>query len=146
VVIWPEPSTLVEAISQAADAYPDTLVITKPALVSCERMNSADNSPVRLWRIFQAMDDVCRRWRMDTLNNMSIAMGFQDLGFKVSLVSEVTKGRHPNAYFFTYKGTKVSVGPHVQISRGERVYWYQDESDRQFVINHVGEHLPDSTT
>jgi hypothetical protein len=144
-ITWPEPSTLVEAILQAAEAYPDTLVITDRALASCEQMNPADNAPARLWRIFQSMDDVCRRWRTDTLK-MSIAMALQQLGFKMSLVSEVTKGRHPNAYYFTYKGRRVSVGPHVQISRGERVYWYQDDDDRQFVVNHVGEHLPDSTT
>jgi hypothetical protein len=144
-IAWPEPSTLVEAILQAAEAYPDTLVMTDRALASCERMNPADNLPARLWRIFQSMDDVCRRWRTDTLK-MPIATALQQLGFTVSLVSEVTKGRHPNAYFFTYKGRRVSVGPHVQISRGERVYWYQDEEDRQFVVNHVGEHLPDSTT
>jgi len=130
---------------QLQEAYPDTLVITDRALASCEQMNP-NNPPARLWRIFQSMDDVCWRWRTDTLDNMSIAMASQQLGFKMSLVSDVTKARHPNAYYFTYKGSRVSVGPHVQISGGERVYWYQDEDDRQFVVNHVGGHLPDSTT
>jgi hypothetical protein len=139
------PDTLVGAVFQAADAFPDTLVFKNAALESCERMNTADNSPARLWRIFQTMDDVCRRWRTDTLG-MPIATAFQQAGFPLSLVSEVTRGRHRRAYEFTHEGERVVLSPHVDISRGERVYWYNDDENRQFVVNHIGQHLPDSTT
>jgi hypothetical protein len=144
-ITWLEPETLEEAVLQAADAFTDTLVFTEKAFSSASRMNTADNPPSRLWRIFRTMDDVCRRWRTDTLG-MPISTAFQQAGFPLAQVSDVTKGRYRDAYHFSYKGERVSVGPHVDISKGERVYWYNDEEDRQFIVNHIGQHLPDSTT
>jgi hypothetical protein len=142
---WPEPTTLMDALIQAKDAFPETLVFTRAAEDSVLAMNPAGNPPARLWRIFCEMDEVCRRWRTNELSQ-SIHATFQERGLVVKYVSEVTKGRHPHKYFFTYKGERVSVGPHLETSRGERVYWYEDEDDRQFVVNHVGVHLPDTST
>lgn len=143
--LWPEPATLVDAVIQAQAAFEETLVFTRKAEDGVIRMNSADNSPARLWTILRGMDEVCRRWRTETLG-MPFHMAFGQLGLTLKDVSDITKGRNPDSYCFTHKGERVSLGPHLQISRGERVYWYVDEEDRQFVINHIGQHLPDSTT
>lgn len=66
-------------------------------------------------------------------------------------VSPTALGHYPNHYTFGSSKGKVVVGPHLAIGRGNRrnslrLYWHVDDEERRFVICHVGEHLPDTTT
>ncbi len=44
------------------------------------------------------------------------------------------------------KRRTVLLGPHIRLTQRHRVYWYTDKQQRKFVVGHVGDHLPDSTT
>lgn len=142
----PEPHTFEDAILFASQRFRTTLVMTEAAEKSALKMNSADNSVEKLWRALTCMDDVASRWQAEDLPKGGIPVAFREQNFHVGRVSPLVLSRHEQAYGFTHKGERVSVNPHIELSRGERIYWYEDADDRMLVINHIGAHLPDSTT
>jgi hypothetical protein len=65
-------------------------------------------------------------------------------------VSGTARTKYKNDYEFTYKGEKITAGPHAGTGRDSsntcfRIYWYVDRAERKFIICHVGIHLRDDT-
>jgi hypothetical protein len=141
----PAPASFAEAVLRAQEQFNSTLVITSAACRAAEVMNSADNSPTKLWSALRSMDAVCRRWQDDDLE-AGFPPAFKEEGWILGFVSPTAVNQHRYRYCFSYDGHRVCVRDHLDLSRGERVYWYRDENRRMFVVNHIGQHLPDSTT
>jgi hypothetical protein len=141
----PAPASFAEAVLRAQEQYTSTLVITSAAGRAAELMNPADNSPARLWDALRAMDSVCKCWQDDDLKG-GFHPAFKQEGWILGFASPTAVNQHRYAYCFTYEGLRVCVRDHLDLSKGERIYWFRDEDRRVFVVNHIGQHLPDSTT
>jgi len=141
----PAPASFAEAVLRAQEQFSSTLVITSAACRAAEMMNPADNSPAKLWDALRPMDSVCRRWQDDDLKG-GFHPAFKQEGWILGFASPTSVNQHRHAYCFTYRGRRVCVRDHLDLSRGERVYWYVGAARRIFVVNHIGQHLPDSTT
>ena len=140
-----EPDSFEEALILAEELCGDTLVITERAKRSACQMNPADNAPGKLWHALSLLNEVVESWRADDLPR-GILPALEERGLQPGRVSALRVGQHPHEYTFHYNGHKVSLVYHIDLSRGERIYWYQSDEDRRFVINHIGRHLSDSTS
>lgn len=145
------PSSLVEVLRQVAREYGGQHVV-----VLASAYESAEQSPYRI--DFQRAADalacvfsVAEGWHTGTLGK-SIGQTFRDLGQDYSAkVSRSTAGESRSRYTRSYKGETRWLDEHLKVGKGNpedslRIHWFRDESDRAFVLAHVGRHLPDSTT
>jgi hypothetical protein len=140
-----EPGTFEEAVLRARSQFTTSLEITDNALKTARVMNSADNSPAKLWAALEALNAVAERWQEDDLPG-GLRAAFKSLGWQLGAVSQTAVGQYPHRYGFTHKGSKVGLRSHLDLSRGERIYWYTDKDERRFIVNHIGQHLKDSMT
>jgi hypothetical protein len=68
-------------------------------------------------------------------------------GYPVGRVSQTALGKFRHEYEFIYDNRRVNVDPHIRLGQRYRIYWYQTgESERRFIINHIGHHLSDGTS
>jgi hypothetical protein len=142
-------SSIPEALELVAAEHPDALVVLRDAYESAgdTRYPQIERASAALLAVAQ----VAQGWHDGTLG-MSFDDAFQEQGFELRSVSEVTRGRHSREYVRQYKGGRVFLSPHLALGDGGstdtilRIYWHLDEEDRRFVIGHVGRHLPDSST
>ena len=140
-----EPESIEEAVILAEDYFVHELVITQGAHRSAPQMNPADNRPAKLWKALCDLARVARRWQKDDLPQ-GIQGALRDAGWDPHPVSVTAIGQHTSDYCFFHEGSLVTLRYSLQLSRGERVYWAQDEATRRFIVGHIGQHLPDSTT
>lgn len=144
--VQPEPDDIEDALLYAMEDFGSTLELTANAEATARRLNLNDVPVRKVWRALQALDVVARRWQSDGLPAGGKATAFQQLGFEYKRVSEVTVGQHRKDYGFSYRGQWVYVDQHLKLSRRDRIYWYEDDDLRKFIVNQIGYHLPDSTT
>ena len=141
----PEPVDIDEALLWAMERFAGTLEITHDAAETATRqITDGDVPPARLWSALAALDEVASRWQRDEVPPGGRALSLKELGFPVGRISMTALGQHRHNYEFTYNGVRVHVDQHVRLSRRHRIYWYENEAERRFVINHIGIHLPDS--
>ncbi len=138
-----QPGDIEEALLLALDRFPATLTITEAAERSAMQINRDDVPVRRMWAALQALDQVADLWQRGELPPTGREGALRDLGFPVAHLSEHTLGRYRHAYTFSHGGRSVHVNQHLRLSRSCRIYWYEFEDERRFVINHIGTPLPD---
>jgi hypothetical protein len=143
------PATIREALEDVAAAHDDALVVLEEAYESASetRYPQVDRAAAAL----RAIGDVAQRWHDNALG-MNFETAFAEQGFDLRTVSAITQGRHHKEYSRTYEGHRIMLSPHLALGDGGstdtifRAYWHLDETNRRFVLGHVGRHLGDSTT
>jgi hypothetical protein len=146
-----ELQTLADAVRLAgATLAGPHLELTESALKSAEKAPFR-GPPQPAFAALSAIAAVADRYHSGRLDR-PFAEEFKDLGqdFRAN-VSPTALGHYPNHYTFVSSKGKVEVGPHLALGRGNRrtslrIYWHVDNAERRFVVCHVGEHLPDTTT
>ena len=142
-----QPHDIDDALLFAMERFTSTMELTSNAAMMARLMKPEPALVTNLWKALQALDEVARLWQDDKLPKGGKRFAFSQLGEHYqAAVSQAALGKHAQEYRFTYNGQQVRVGPHLKIGRGERIYFYEDPVELKFVINHIGQHLPDGTT
>lgn len=144
-----EPSvpSVRKAVDMASEQFRDTLTFLRSAVDSADQSPYAQ--PEKVFRAFQAMDDVClvrreakrRREPMGLLED-----AFKQRGFEYKAKESMTStGKWSAEYQALYQGKKVSIEPHLALGKVGpetclRIHFYMDDDSGRFVIAHVGRH------
>jgi hypothetical protein len=140
-----QPETFAEVIELAEEEFSTTLRITQPAADMARECNPIHFAPAKLWSTLHALHRIVSRWQENDIPR-GFRAAFEEEGLDLSDLKQTTVGRHKQAYSFRHDDAQVQMTAHTKLSAGDRIYWYQCADCRQFIINHIGEHLPDSTT
>jgi len=145
------PNSLAEAVHLAAAIHAGPHVEFAEAAAKSAEKAPFQGDPREAYR---ALVDICAVAKLYHTGELTKPFldAFRERGrdFRAN-VSPTALGHHPNHYTFTTSRGRVQVGPHLALGRGNRrtslrIYWHVDGEERRFVICHVGEHLPDTTT
>lgn len=144
------PDSVVEAVERARVRC-QRVVILDDAIVGARR--SGYRQPEKVLDALMALEDMARAWAADALPR-----GFRGFLEERNLwrvyhddVTTEAVAKHP-AYTQRYKGDDHVLGPHFALGKGTsadnicRIYWFQLDDEKAFVVGHVGRHLRDRTT
>lgn len=144
----PKPGPLHDVVVEARKRFDGPhMVILDCALDSARKVQVKDMADA--WQKLAHLDDIARLWHDKALRT-SLKAEFEKRGITYTdKVSNVTVGRNKSAYTVSFppgSSNRVVLGPHIRLNLEDRVYWHQHENPRMFIIGHIGDHLPDSTT
>jgi hypothetical protein len=142
---------LADAVRLAAEVHGGPHVEFIEAAFKSAEKAPFQESPRKAYEALAAICAVAERYHTDQLGK-PFKQAFEELGQDYrGNVSQTALGQHGNHYTFTSSKGKIQVGPHLVVGLGNprtslRIYWHDDEAERRFIVCHVGEHLPDTTT
>lgn len=147
----PEPiKNVLKAVKMAEEDFKKTMVFHERAIESAAE--SIYKSPERVYQLFEALDEICTKWKTDgnpgdTWKSVLAKKGFD---YKQD-ISMTTKGKYGEEYFRKYKGNRVSIAEHVTLGKGGpetclSVHFWRDEENQTLLIGHCGKHLTNTKT
>jgi hypothetical protein len=145
------PTSVLDAV-KSARRRGRRIVILDEALASAGV--SRYRQPDKVLDALMTLDDLADAWDRDALPGGF--RGFlEDRGFLRRYRDDVDPGvvnKHPGSYIRSFEGQQHVIGRHFELGKGTtaenvcRIHWFELEDRKTFVVGHVGEHLPDSTT
>ncbi|MGA2897853.1 MAG: hypothetical protein ABSE27_09685 [Acidobacteriaceae bacterium] len=150
----PTPDTVFDAVTEASEMYPKTLVFHSKALQSAK--DSPYLAPDDVRYALLAMHEVCLMLQTSRKNHKPIGLLedlFAEKGFTYIAHESYTSmsGKMGDERRLLHDGKKVSLVKHLALGKGGpdtclRIYFYDDETDGKFVIGHVGRHKTNTKT
>jgi hypothetical protein len=144
-----EPTTIVQAVEIAMKECLD-LVFLEEALASAKK--SQFPRPALVLTYLRVLNDVAKAWRAGEIDSDGFAAALTSRGVSGyrSGISDTAMGRYKTDYERSYRGEKITLGPHLAsgvgaITRILRIYWWTDRRDLTFVIGHIGCKLRDAS-
>ena len=140
--------SLYEAVRKVQDEFVDDLVFLPKALHSAEGYGYPNVQGA--YRALKVLGEVGKLYHQDKLDNQGIGDAIkQRLGQNsyAGNVSQQAQNNFSTDYEITYKGKKEFLGPHIKLGKAKaahilRIYFYIDREEKQFIVGHVGKHLP----
>lgn len=144
----PKSGPLHDVVVEARKRFDGShMVILDCALDSARKVQVKDMADA--WQKLAHLEEVARLYHAKALRT-SLKAEFEKRGLTYAeKVSDVTVGRNKSAYTVSFpsgSSNRVVLGPHIRLNLEDRIYWHQHEGLRMFVVGHIGDHLPDSTT
>lgn len=137
-------STVSGVVSWAKQKFSDTLFILDSAVDSA--LESPFQQPDRVAQLFEALDELVRRWRKDGKLGESWKVALRQKGFDYSdKISMTSRGKYGNDYTFMYEDNKWLFENHVTIGAKQAdsclsAHWIRDEKKKMLVIGSCGRH------
>lgn len=147
------PSSCIEALFMARDAFPSRLVFLDEAVKSAEEFDSGNENEV--WDILRCM--ACDLWSLlfEESGGGDITRLFRDkTGYELTLSESSTTKNDANLVKIRrrqYGGKTIDISAHVKGKSGGRdrllrVHYCPDYENKLIVIGHCGEHLETAGT
>lgn len=133
-----------DVVAWAIKSFPNTLVILDSAVHSAQ--DSPYQHPQRVAELFEALDELVRRWQKDGKLGQSWKPALKELGFEYSdNISMTTRGKYADDYAFLYEGRKRLFENHVTIGAKQpesclSVHWIRDDKKKVLVVGSCGRH------
>ncbi len=138
-------TTVAEAANRAAADFPCTLLFLPSGLESAHQ--SPYRWPDRVYALFQALDELTRRWQQSGSIGSGWHAALKPKGFDYAeFISPTAKGKFGDEYTFQYEGRPVLFEHHVTIGARSAdtcisIHWFRDEAKKRLVIGWCGRHL-----
>ena len=144
------PETLEEAVSAVKQLSDDAHLVILPSALSSAK-DSRFRNPEKVYKALLGLSHAAKLYHLGIESKHPADLLRAVCQMEVSSdISPTARGKYGRHYEFMYNGEKIVAGPHLGSGRGGandcfRAYWYVDEEKKQYVLCHVGEHLPDDT-
>jgi regulator of replication initiation timing len=140
----PSFDNVAEVIAWAKSEFYETLIILDSAVDSAK--DSPYQHPDRVAQLFQALDELVRRWKKDGKLGESWKIALRQRGFDYSdSISMTSRGKYGDDYTFVYDGKKRLFENHVTVGAKQpdsclSVHWIRDDKKKTLVIGSCGRH------
>lgn len=138
-------TSVAEAAERARDDFPQTLTFLPTAIESAGQ--SPYRWPDRVYGLFQALDELTRRWQESGSIGSGWHAALKPKGYDYSeFISPTAKGKFGDEYTFNYEGRQLLCEHHVTIGARSAdtcisIHWHRDEAHKRLVIGWCGKHL-----
>ncbi|HZZ79967.1 MAG TPA: hypothetical protein VFE62_15720 [Gemmataceae bacterium] len=138
-------SSVAEAVNRAAADFVSTIVFLPSAIESAKE--SPYRWPDRVYSLFQALDELTRKWQQSGSIGSGWHAALKPKGFDYSeFISPTAKGKFGDEYTFQFEGKSVMCEHHVTIGARSAdtcisIHWYRDEPKKRLIIGWCGRHL-----
>lgn len=138
-------TSVVEAAQRAAADFPITLQFLPSALESAGQ--SPYRWPDRVYSLFQALDELTRKWQQTGSIGSGWHAALKPKGFDYAeFISPTAKGKFGDEYTFHYEGRPTLFEHHVTIGARSAdtcisVHWFRDEAKKRLIVGWCGRHL-----
>lgn len=145
------PKTVREAVDQVRATVLDGELVFHPKVIDQVKKYRGGYDPIRVRDSLLIILDVARRCRESQGDGMTPEDYFREHGVVLKNgISETAEHQFRDEYAIEIDcdgvTEKVLLGPHVDLSKSQRIYWYHDKEASRFVIGHIGPHLRDAST
>lgn len=141
----PDVASVEDAVKLASEELSN--VVFLPAAFAAAR-ESKYPDPNQVLRDLRALGRVASKWAAGDLSGgFRVGFAAEPVTYREG-ISQTALTKYPSDYEIEYAGSIVMMGPHLRRGVGApdailRIYWYVDDTTRQFIVGHVGRKLRD---
>jgi len=135
-----------DAVEKAECDFVDTIAFLESAKDSAK--DSPFQNPDLVYHLFEALNDLCVKWRQEGKLGETWKMALAKRGFEYKPdISQTAKGSFKSDYMFKYKEEKLPFEEHVTFGIGQdpqkclSVHWHRDNASKIIAVGHCGKHL-----